>query len=465
MDLNNIKSTIQGDLEGFKDRAQQFGNELKERAQNFGDSFSGYNQTTASTENFAGEKQTVVNPTVTTRRSRGGIGHVIAVIVKIFVYFIVGSILLGIVAALFGVGVAFTGLLPTYSYVLDDGYQKILSWGSLVLFIWVPVIAIVTWIIRKLTGKKGNKGIIRLTFLSLWVLGLICFINLIVSIRNDFRYRNFPVEQNVQLTSPGVAKLEIKSASFGKYYTGSWLRLEPFASFDDDTVYVRNIRLRIIKSPTDSFQVIMVKMANGSSKNRAEQIVSKINYNIVQNDTVLMLDKGIAITQQDKFRNQQVIITVAVPVGKRIYINDNVSFGHIERIDFGRDDDYWDWENNMESVSLRWDRNVEYVMTEKGLERVGKETNDDTDGIDEEGLENENKVIDEFRKSREQIEQERQNKLRELEEIERELKRSTDTTYRYTPPTTPQRGTRSTLRAQAVVAQDSFRVNDLLLSF
>jgi predicted dinucleotide-binding enzyme len=44
-------------------------------------------------------------------------------------------------------------------------------------------------------------------------------------------------------------------------------------------------------------------------------------YNINQVDSVLMIDKGITITRQDKFRNQQVIVTVAVPVGKVININ------------------------------------------------------------------------------------------------------------------------------------------------
>ncbi|MEJ7678902.1 MAG: hypothetical protein WKG06_13810 [Segetibacter sp.] len=33
VDLNNIKTTIQSDLEGFKDRAQQFGSEIKDKAQ------------------------------------------------------------------------------------------------------------------------------------------------------------------------------------------------------------------------------------------------------------------------------------------------------------------------------------------------------------------------------------------------------------------------------------------------
>jgi hypothetical protein len=147
-------------------------------------------------------------------------------------------------------------------------------------------------------------------------LGVICFVNLIVSISNDFRYRNYPAEQQVALANPGVSKLEVKSATMGRYYDRNWLRFEPFSALDEDTVFVKNIHLRIVKAAGDSFEVRMVKRANGSSKTEAEKLVEKINYSVAQSDTVLTLDKGIGINRHDKFRNQQVIVTVAVPVGK-----------------------------------------------------------------------------------------------------------------------------------------------------
>jgi len=165
-----------------------------------------------------------------------------------------------------------------------------------------------------------------------------------------------------------------------------------------------------------------------------------------------------------KHKSKQVIITVAVPVGKRIYVNDNIGWGNDVRVDFGRNDDYWDWEDNTDGESYRFDRKVEYVMTDKGLERVSK-TFDRRDEGDNEDSEEDNS-IDQFRKSREQIEKERQNKLRELEEIDRELKKTTDSTiYRYKPDSSIRPATKTTLRAQVNVVQDSFHINDLLLTF
>ena len=424
VDLNNIKTTIQGDLEGFKDRATAFGNELKERAQEVGENLS-------SVGKRAGAEAAAVG-----RKTGNGVGHVLGVLIKIFIYFIVGCILFGIVVGLFTLGVVLTGLLPAYSYVINDGFQYVLAWGTLIFFVWVPVIAIVTWIIRRIAGKKGNSGIIRLTFLSLWILGVICFVNLLVSVRSDFRYRNYPIEQNIALKNATVNKLEIKSASRGRYYDRNWLRFEPFTSLDDDTVFVKNIRLRIVKATGDSFEVKMVKIANGSSKSEAEKIASKIAFNVTQNDSIVMLDRGIAITPQDKFRNQQVIVTVAVPVGKRIYIREDIGWGDNVRVSFDGDNDFWDWENNEESKSLSWRHNIEYVMTVKGLERLDKvdENNEDNDGSN-------NEALQQYRKSREDLEKERQQKLKELENLDRELQTPVDTTgvradssrYRYTP--------------------------------
>src|SRR5688500_3092899 len=83
-----------------------------------------------------------------------------------------------------------------------------------------------------------------------------------------------------------------------------------------------------------------------------------------------------------------------------------ISFAELELLFFtslscGRDDDYWDWENNMESISYRWNHEVEYVMTEKGLERVSKqnEESDNNENDNDDNKEDENKAIEDFRKS------------------------------------------------------------------
>ena len=449
VDLNNIKTTIQGDLEGFKDRAEKFGSEIKERANDLSQSFN------QKGKQFATEVEPVM------KRSRRGLGDVIALIAKIFAYFLLGVILFSIVVSLFSVGVVFTGFLPAKDYLIRDGWQNFFAWGSLILFVWVPVVGIITWIIRRLTKKRGNSGMLRFGFVALWLAGAICFAGLLVSLRNDFRYKNNPVEQVIPLSNPGVAKLELKIQNFGKYYNRPWLRLEPFASLDTDTVFARNVRVRIIKSNKDSFEVTMVKLTNGRTRRQAEDYASKIDFGARQNDSILLLDRGIAITPEQKFRNQQVIITVAVPVGKRIKINENVGWGSDVNLHFGGDN-YWDWENDTESESLHWEQNVEYIMTTKGLERLDNGQDENWNDDDDRSSE----TIEQFKKSKEQMEREKDQKIKELQEIEKELQKTNDSTrYRYQPlkPDTPgEKKTKVTITSTAV-PEVSGGINDMLM--
>ena len=173
------------------------------------------------------------------------------------------------------------------------------------------------------------------------------------------------------IPNPTVNKLELKGIASLKYYgNDAWFRIEPFANIDQDTAYVRNVQIRIIKSGNDSFKITTLKTANGSSKQQAEDLVSRIDYSITQNDSLLFLDRGIPVTARDKFRNQKIYITIAVPVGKRIQVDDNVG-EYNEHIDFGWDMNDWDWDRDYDNNGdYNWDRNTEYIMTLNGLKRT-----------------------------------------------------------------------------------------------
>jgi phage shock protein PspC (stress-responsive transcriptional regulator) len=438
VDLNNIKNTIQNDLEGFGKRAQKFGEELGERAstigQSLGEKGKEFGETVVNKSNqFANEASTVA------RKKSRGLGDVIILIVKIFAYFILGSIIFAVVAALFGLGVAATGLMPAKSYLINQGWQNVFAWGTLLLFIWVPVVGIVVFIIRRITKMKGNSNLIRYSFSGLWTLGWVCLICLIASLSKEFKYKNNPQEENIVLQNARVGKLEVKANSFGKYYRNNWFEIEPFASLDEDTVFVRNVRIRVLKASTDSFSVKMVKFSNGSSKQRANSIVNRMNYNITQSDSTLLLEKGISITPNEKFRNQNVIVTIAVPVGKKIIIRSNSGWhwDRFSKVSFGPGNDWdYDWYND-ESGEQNWRHDVEYIMTEKGLKRTDKKEDTDSDYNDDN--ENYNEKLKTYQKSKEELQKEFEETQRKAEELKKELENpgvdSSKYKYKQTKPT------------------------------
>ena len=430
VDINSIKNTIQTDMEGFSKRAQAWGS-----------SFDKYKK--PSEQHHANDASGQSSNEPTSLAQRTGcmyyFGRTITILMKAFVYFILGIIIVSVLSALFGIGVVTTGLLPLKKFILEEGAQSGLAIGTIILFIWVPVIAIVTSIVRKIAGFKKANIWVRSSFLALWALGWVMLFMFFSSLTKSFSKRSEPVEKVIALTNPGVDYLEVTAAPKMKYYEQRWFNIEPFQVFDEDTVRVRNLKIRIVQSKTDSFEVKYVTMSNGKSISEANMLAEKINFSVTQQDSTLLLDRGIAITKKDKFRNQHVIMTIAVPVGKRFKITNkgwsqtNIRVNHkgirSETMnDFGADTWVDEWDENWDSESYSYDRGVEYRMTADGLEKIKS----DFDEEEKEDYHRQDGNIDEMEEQLQQLKKDRENleqdlektraqKIQELEKIDRAL--------------------------------------------
>ena len=343
VDMNSIKASVMEEMKGVGKKAEKFGKEasgvISEKA-----------------KGMAGDVQNF------SKRNRGGLGNVIAMIAKIFAYFIIGCVGFALLMGLFALAVISVGFFPLKDFIIHNDYQNAFAWGTLFFFIAVPIIGIITWIIRKIARSKSNSNILGWSFGALWVVGWVCFILLISSISRDFSYNSKSLtEQEIALTNPAVDKLELTASSpLEKYRRSRFLRFEPFEGIQEDTAFVNNVEVRIVKSNTDSFKVTVIKMATGRSRTIAENNAAQIQYNGVQKDSVLLMDKGIAINKTDKFRNQRVVLTIYVPVGKRIKIDKSISW--FNNVHIGSNWDNNDWNYDSDDDAQDWKPGVEYKM-------------------------------------------------------------------------------------------------------
>jgi phage shock protein PspC (stress-responsive transcriptional regulator) len=437
VDLNSIKNTIQSDMEGFTKRAQNWGSQFskksstdnrEQKAEHREESGNGDHDTSASNTGY---------------RERRGCLHFISsaitVSIKAFVYFILAIVGVSLLAALFGIGAAATALYPLKKFVLEDGAQSWSVFGTILLFIWVPIIGIVTAVIRKIAGFKKANVWIRSSFWALWIVGWVMLFYFGSSIGNSFNKHNKPEEQAIALANPNVNYLEVTATPKMKYYEDKWFKISEFVDYGDaDTIFVRNLRIRIVQSITDSFQVKVVKLSNGKTLAEANDLANKINFDITQKDSLIFLDKGIGINANDKFRNQHVIMTIAVPIGKRIKISDkgwsqtNINIDRrgmrTETIDRISSDN--DWYNDWDNESYNYQHGVVYLMTSTGLEKIGRadiDTKED-DNVEMSDIENQ---LNELKLERDRLEgdlkKSREQKIKELEKIDRALeKKSVD---------------------------------------
>jgi phage shock protein PspC (stress-responsive transcriptional regulator) len=382
VDLESIKNTIKSDLETFKGRAKEMGAEMQERFQQVG------SQVKQGAQSFGNETGPII------RKSGSGFAHAIGVLFKAFFLFIAGCIAFALIMVLIGLVFRGGGILHLKGYVLEGFWQNFLAWSGFFLFLVIPVIALLTWLIRRISGTRSRSHYLGYTFATLWVLGLISTIVLAGMIVNNFRSRQH-VEQAVELVQPSSGKLVVRTAVPSNRYedTDWWFDMDfgrnsPFYFRTEDSVLLTTVRVRLLKSDDSSYHVNLVKLSRGSNSSSAHELANNIQFHVYETDSTLHLPYGFNITRGDKFRNQQVLVEVSVPVGKRILVSSSIDDYHWFNIRPGRRHIHWDdgkdWnleldEDIDDNDSYPYSTNVEYIMTTTGLARTDRRSYDEND--------------------------------------------------------------------------------------
>jgi len=412
IDLNSIKSTIQEDLHAFAARAEKWGKEVNEKAQDFGKDVS---HTVTSSAQNAGN---VVVPVAKSGISR--IGTAIGVVFKAFFMFIFGLIALVLLITLVAILFAGAVVFPLKNFLLEGFDQQFLGWLFLLLFFGTPIIALITSLIRRVMGVKSGNKYIGYTFAGMWVIGLFSGLLLISSIKKDFSVRVRENQDSI-LTQPTSGKVfvRLKDANIVRQF-GPGIHLSGLARLFKDSIQISNIDLRIEKSADSLYHLNSTRISSGKDDQKASANLAAMQFGFQQQDSVLILDRGIILPPGSRFRNQQIILTIQVPVGKKVLVDRAVNrkffFLNLSNINFADVDGGDDWE--LEESKENWRSGVEYVMTETGLKKTGVTIDEKNWG---DNSEDEEHFSPDSRKSRRQLERELERKNRELEKIKKEL--------------------------------------------
>jgi phage shock protein PspC (stress-responsive transcriptional regulator) len=403
VDLESIKNKVQDEMQGvkknFTDNASKWKKDLSTKASEFGQ------EAKETASRFAGEAGPAVN------RSGNRFGRFIVGLFKVIIFSFLGVIAIVMIAGLIGLFAGFNMLMPLKDFAVNSSQIQGYAWSTLILFIAVPVVALVQWLVRRIAGSKTKSPYIALTFGILWALGWVSAVMLVATVSKEFkRAGQVKTEIGIAQPSAGKLKVEFKDAE-GNYYpmdlnwgdnddeerTSSDLML----SANEDSLLVKNIRIKLEKSRDDSFHVTLIKRARSSSPRNAETIAEQIAYSIDQADSILTLPIAFPITSETKFRNQQVIVQIEVPVGKEIYVDgkaNNLNWYSVRGGANGLSINVDDEDENF------WRSGVWYIMKETGIEKKFKD-DDETD---------KGELMDKIQKMKEEIEKEN-NKIEEME--------------------------------------------------
>ena len=408
VDLNSIKNTIQEDLQGFKARAEKWGKDVSEKAQQMGEEVT---QTVKETSAH------VVNETRPLAQSGiSRLANAIGILFKAFFMFIGGVIALALLAALVAILFAGASVFPLKDFVLDSVTQQILAWLFLLLFLGTPIIAFITAFIRRLMGVKSRNNYLGYMFSGLWVIGLVSGVFLLAGISKHFKVKARERQEYViaQPTS-GKMLVTVADSEISTTTISSGIKVSGLLRIDGDSVQLSNISVHVEKSNDSLYHVTGTRLSNGKDGEEARKNLVNIQYGFTQKDSVLQLNRGIHLPPNAKFRNQQLVLTIQVPVGKKIQIDRSVR-NRFFFINIAENEDGDDW-SDFDSKN-NWRTGVEYEMTQEGLKRTGNTSNlKSWDGDKEE----ETSPMQDYRKSRRQLEKELEKKNQELDEIKKEL--------------------------------------------
>ena len=370
VDVNTIKQNVQEGMQQFKERAEVFGEEVKETAQQFSAKAKEFASTRGKT--FAAEAASVARP----MGSR--LGHLIRVLFKAFFLLLGGSIAFALFIVLIVLIFGGVGLLPFKNFLLDGFWQNFFAWGTLVLFLGVPLVAFITWLVRRMMRVKSQQNYLGWVFGGLWVLGWICMTFLVATIFKEIR--NYEkIEESIQVSQPANGKLLVRVNEPELNLSNNlwWFNDNDGDrgwDIDEDTLRLSNIKIRISKSADSFYHVVEYKSSAGRNRSDAENRASKIQYKISSQDSVLNLGSGLAIGRESKFRGQEVIVEIQMPVGKKIRFDETVDErlhpysirtkeNYNRKRSWGRRN--WDVEFDYDRW-FDWEINTDYVMGADG---------------------------------------------------------------------------------------------------
>jgi phage shock protein PspC (stress-responsive transcriptional regulator) len=360
IDLESIKKTVKEEMQSVKGRAEKFGAEVKEFSSNF----------SQSTQQFAGQAAPVA------RRTGSGIAHAIGVLFKAFFLFIAGVIAIALFGMLIGFLFGGFAIFPVKGFLLENGTQNLLAWLTLLFFFAIPLIALITWLVRRVIGVKSRSHYLGYVFGTLWLIGLISAITLFGMIFRNFKTRS-GVEEQISFIQPASGKLNIDVESSNvRYYGGDYFGVDwddedmPFYGINQDTMMLNTVAVHLVKSKDSLYHVYKIKFSRGNNPEEAKKLAEKVKFDVTVTDGKILLPKGFAVSRQQKFRNQQVLMVIEIPEGKKVELSRAVSDYKWFSVNANRRNGWniqWDdnWDNN-----YYWNSNTEYIMAPDGLKRT-----------------------------------------------------------------------------------------------
>ncbi|MBK9542323.1 MAG: hypothetical protein IPO49_08395 [Bacteroidetes bacterium] len=250
---------------------------------------------------------------------------------------------------------------PIWNYAFASETHFVLGFIGVVLLVGIPFIMLAYAGARMLFNIRKSSKIVGFTALGLWLTGVALCLVIGIRLAGEFSEKE-NIRKEIALNQPASRTMLIEMSGTKneekKYDDSDYDDDEDFRlDINNNRFLSQKVKLDIVKSPTDSFELVELLYARGNSRKNAIDNASHIVYAFAQNDSVLKLDRHFTLKPDEKYRAQKIQLLLRVPVGGKIKLDESLKH-YIYDID------------NIENVLDRDMLNRTWIMTEKGLKCV-----------------------------------------------------------------------------------------------
>ncbi|MBT8375906.1 MAG: PspC domain-containing protein [Bacteroidia bacterium] len=270
------------------------------------------------------------------------LGEIIMFFLKVFAKFfgilliIIGAVsLLSLFVSFFTIGITDAVNVPGIGFIEASNAANIPIWlMSLLLFLLLAIpFFFVFYIGLKIlvNNLKSIGNVAKYTLLGLWLISIIGLITIGIKQATEHAVEANVTQQEQLLIAPSdTLRVKMTGNDIYKRYlyrSGSDYKIRRNDN-GDQIIYSSDVTL-IVKSTTDSIGSISIdKSAAGSNYDLAKNRAENINYNYAFTNNELVLNSFLSTEHSNKLSEQEVEITLYLPVGTILYADDNTNSFH-----------------------------------------------------------------------------------------------------------------------------------------
>ncbi|WP_312788839.1 PspC domain-containing protein [Sphingobacterium sp.] len=314
-------------------------------------------------EEMSGVKETFSRGMDRTGDSVAKLLQIIVKIIGVFFVIIVGLSLIGLIIGLIFFALAIVNVIPD---VMDDSGPFYLMNPNDVPFaliagflsIFIPFAGLFYLLLRVLFEKKPMNNYLTTTLFLVWLASIGAIVFYSTSVAKEFRESSTIVEEKPLQKQPvyylnenDVRVIRLKNG----VKSGLGIKSENLSSYLKRNIHIRIERIDSLQDPYVRYEY----SAKGSSYKIATDRAGKINYALKQDTSSLTFDNAFQLNEGERYRDQEVNITLFLPVGTKLVINDNLE-------DKLRDISFYECRDRYKE-DLGEVKDVEFVVTSLGL--------------------------------------------------------------------------------------------------